>query len=117
LQDSTLTVSDEVLGTPAYMAPESFNPGGANDPRSDLFSLGVLSYHLLTGHMPFRGETVAELIGAITNHTPKPLREWAPEVPVELEQIVNRLLAKDPAVRYSTAAAIVSDLDQLLAAA
>lgn len=114
LHDSTLTVSDEVLGTPAYMAPESFNPGGGNDPRSDLFSLGVLSYHLLTGHMPFNGETVAELIGAITSQTPKPLCEWVPDLPVKLVQIVVRMLAKDPAARYPTAADIATELEQLL---
>jgi serine/threonine-protein kinase len=110
LQDSTLTLPDQILGTPAYLAPECLLPGGRADERSDLFSLGVLSYELLSGSLPFTGPAVIDVVRAILGGQYTPLRQVAPGIPVALAMIIERLLARDPARRYATAAAVHQEL-------
>lgn len=98
-----------VMGTAAYMSPEQAQ-GHPVDARSDIFSLGVVLYQILTGQLPFAGASSAAVISSILRDQPRPMRSLRPDVPAELEEIVERALAKDPAARYQSAAALRADL-------
>lgn len=103
------TALGAVMGTVGYMSPEQAE-GRPVGPASDVFSLGVLFYEMLTGVNPFRRETTAASLGAILHERPPPLRERRPGLPRELQRIVERCLAKDPAERYPSAAELHGDL-------
>jgi Tol biopolymer transport system component len=103
------TSAGTVLGTVAYMSPEQAQ-AGALDARSDLFSFGVVLHEMLTGKPPFTRPSMAETLSAILRDAPPPLRALRPDLPAELERIVDRLLAKDPARRYPDASAVLADL-------
>lgn len=98
-----LTEPGKVMGTISYMSPEQAL-GQSVDARSDLFSLGVVLYEMLTGEQAFSGPTDASIYDAILHQTPKPLRELAPQLPAELEWMLNRLLEKEVELRYQSAA-------------
>jgi len=106
---SSRTQTGVVMGTPSYMSPEQI-AGQKLDGRSDLFSLGVVFYELLTGEKPFRGESIATLMYNITNTAPVPFRELAPHVPESLARIMNKVMAKDMKERYSQGAEFANDL-------
>ncbi|MEA2692129.1 MAG: eukaryotic-like serine/threonine-protein kinase, partial [Acidobacteriota bacterium] len=96
-----LTREGLILGTLAYMSPEQAS-GREIDHRTDIWSLGVVLYAMLAGHPPFRGESDRLLVDGILHRQPEPLRRVRPEVPAELERLVGRMLAKDPAERPET---------------
>jgi len=102
LTDVTLTGTGTTLGTVAYMSPEQAQ-GNVVDQRTDLWSLGVVLYEMLTGERPFRGGQTAAVIHSIVHEDPKPPSDLRPEIPAELEAIVGRLLAKNPEERSATA--------------
>jgi len=102
-----------VGGTPLTMSPEQTR-GESVGPASDLFSLGVTLYRQLTGVWPFRGRTLADVLHAIQHDSPRPLRALEPRVPRELERIVLRCLAKEPAERFASMAELGSAFDHLL---
>jgi Tol biopolymer transport system component len=96
-------------GTPAYMSPEQAG-GEAVDHRTDLWSLGVVLFEMVTGRRPFQGEREPSLLYAILNERPRPLRELRPEASPELERLVERLLDKDPRRRYESAEEVFAEL-------
>lgn len=101
-----------LMGTPAYLAPEVLQ-GRPPDGRADLFSLGVVFYEALSGRHPFLASTFVATTDRILHETPATLAQLNPEVPPELEHVVAKLLAKDPADRYATAADLLVDLRAL----
>ncbi|NQT39450.1 MAG: serine/threonine protein kinase [Planctomycetes bacterium] len=106
-----LTQVGLTVGTPLYMSPEQVE-GQSLDPRSDIYSLGVTCYHLLTGRPPFEGETALSVAVKHLNKNAKPLADLRPDLPDALCRIVHKMLAKKPAGRYPSAAALVRDLRQ-----
>lgn len=101
----------ETCGTPAYMSPEQVRGETHRlDGRSDLWSLGVILYELLTGRRPFQGDTLSLLFDEIQHRDPKPLRMINPELPPELERIALKCLAKRATDRYGSAAELADDL-------
>ena len=114
LQASRLTLTGSTLGTAAYMAPESTR--GATGAPADVFALGVVLYESLAGALPFPGENPMALLYMIANEPPRPLRGLRPDVPTAVEDLVARLLEKDPE-RRPDAAAVARDLSALTGAA
>lgn len=114
VDDATLTRTGIIAGTPQYMSPEQAN-GDAVDHRSDLFSLGAVLYAMCTGRPPFRADTTFGILRRIRETAPRPIREINPEIPEWLERIVMKLLAKDVAERFGTAADVATLLEQSLA--
>ena len=107
--DSGLTQAGAVMGTAAYFSPEQAQ-GGQPDPRSDLYSLGIVLYEMVSGRVPFTGDNPVAIAYKQVHEAPTPLNQFAPDVPRAFEAIVARLLAKDPARRYPTAEAVRDDL-------
>ncbi len=112
LDDDRLTKAGSTVGTIAYMAPEQVQ-GKPVDARSDLFSLGIVFYEVLTGNSPFRRSNEAATLNAILSDEPPPLTESRPDVPNDLARIIFRLLQKDPDLRYQSASDLNSDLKLL----
>lgn len=109
---SMLSHRGDVVGTVSYMSPEQAR-GEPIDPRSDLFSSGVLLYEMVCGQRPFQGKSSAAVAAAILTQEPLPLARFAPGTPPELERIVTKLLKKQPDSRYQTAKDLLIDLRAL----
>lgn len=107
-----LTTLGTTLGTTAYMSPEQAR-GDEVDHRTDLWSLGVVLYEMVTGRLPFKGEYEQAIIYQIMNAAPEPITSLRTGVPMELERIVGKCLEKNPDERYQTAADLVVDLRHL----
>jgi serine/threonine protein kinase len=109
LPESELTNTNNLMGTLPYMAPEAFFSSDI-DYRADFFSLGVLSYEMLCGRRPFKGNNMVEIGKNICKQRPTEPREMQPDLPVELQNIVANLLKKHPAHRYQRGSEIVTAL-------
>ena len=109
LSTQTVTSGDALLGTLAYMSPEQIQ-GEPVDARSDLFSLGVSFYEMLTGRRPFAGESSPAIMASILRDEPLAVSEVVPRVPAELSRVVTRCLKKDPGERYPNARTLREEL-------
>ncbi|HVE53662.1 MAG TPA: serine/threonine-protein kinase [Ramlibacter sp.] len=114
ITDSSKTKTGLVLGTPSFMSPEQI-AGKKVDGRSDLYSLGVMLYQMLTGVLPFRGDSMAELMYKIANEEAPDLKVVRPHLPDRLVQVVARSLAKKPELRYADGEEFARDLREVLA--
>jgi eukaryotic-like serine/threonine-protein kinase len=112
--DASMTQSGMIAGTPMYMAPEQAL-GCKLDQRVDLFSLGSVLYHMLSGRPPFRAETTVAVLKRVTQDTPRPIQEIIPEAPDWICEIVGHLHAKNPDERYGSAKAVSKLLATCLA--
>ena len=106
------TMPGMVMGTAQYMSPEQAR-GLDVDHRTDIFSLGVVLYEMVTGDAPFTGDEIIEVMAAIAHRQPTPLSKLAPKAPAQLEKIVNQAMQKDRDQRYPNAADLVADLKEL----
>ena len=102
IESSTLTQFGDVLGTPSYMSPEQFG-GQTVDRRSDLFSAGVILYHLLTGEKPFPGNSMTTIMHRVLNTIPPNVSDLNFQIPACFDQVVNKALAKKAAERFQSA--------------
>lgn len=107
-----LTRTSSTVGTLAYMAPEQIQ-GGEVDPRSDIFSFGVLFFEMLTGRLPFRGEHEAAMMYSILNEDPESVQKSLPDAPAELSFLLKTALEKNPVDRYQRMSDVVRDLRRL----
>ena len=107
-----LTGAGRIMGTTAYMSPEQAE-GKAVDPRSDVFTLGVMLYEMAVGERPFKGDTQVSLLSSIIKDTPTAVTDLKKDLPRDLARIVGHCLAKDPEDRYQTAKDLRNDLRSL----
>ena len=112
LPTQELTVEGRIVGSVAYMSPEQAE-GKLVDPRSDVFSLGVVIFEMATSQRPFKGDTQVSLLSSIIKDTPSSLTDLKADLPRDLARIVRRCLSKDPEDRYQTAKDLRNDLRAL----
>jgi eukaryotic-like serine/threonine-protein kinase len=113
--EAELTTTGQVLGSPGYISPErSVGQSENNDIQGDIYSLGAVLYHLVTGRPPFQGENLAEILHQVQNSDPIPPRRLIPSVPRDLETICLKCLQKSPRQRYQTALELAQDLERFL---
>jgi serine/threonine-protein kinase len=115
LEGTSMTIAGQVMGTPAFMSPEQCTGTGV-DHRSDIFSLGAVLYTLSAGEKPFPGDTFTSVAYKVVHVTHSPVRDLNPTLPEQLDVILARCLAKNPAERYASADDLAADLEALRAA-
>ncbi len=104
------TATGVVVGTPQYMSPEQARGLGTVDARADVFALGAVLHRLLTGRLPFPGRTLGEVLAQVIHADPPRVRELRPELPAALDELVARMLQKDPEARPRDAGAVLVEL-------
>jgi serine/threonine-protein kinase len=109
---SQMTEEGSIIGTAQYLSPEQAR-GTQVDQTSDLYSLGIVLYEMLTGNVPFTGDSPVEIAMKHLSATPEPLTATRPDIPKSLEMVVLRALAKDPAARYQSADEMDADLERI----
>jgi formylglycine-generating enzyme required for sulfatase activity/TolB-like protein len=112
-QVSTLSLTGQSIGTPPYMSPEQCEGTREVDTRSDLYSLGATAYQMLTGRPPFPGPTATAYLRQHLEEIPTPVARLNPAIPLNLSQVVDRLLAKKPEDRHQTPAELIEDLNRV----
>jgi hypothetical protein len=109
------TMTGALLGTPAYMAPEQIANAGNVDARSDIYAVGAVLFHAVTGRPPFGGATMYDIMRAQLEQEPPWPRSLRADLPLAVERVIMRALAKDPAVRFQSAAEMAAALDEAAA--
>jgi serine/threonine-protein kinase len=109
---SQMTEEGSIIGTAQYLSPEQAR-GTQVDQTSDLYSLGIVLYEMLTGNVPFTGDSPVEIAMKHLSATPRPLTDTRPDIPKALDMVVQRALAKDPAARYQNAEEMDADLERV----
>lgn len=110
---ATMTMANSAIGTVHYLSPEQAR-GGYTDERTDIYSLGVVLYEMLTGKLPFNDESPVAVAIKHIQESPTPLRELNPEIPEAMEQVTLRAMNKEQSVRYPSAEAFLKDLTRVL---
>ncbi len=110
---ATMTMGGHAIGTVHYLSPEQAR-GGYTDQRTDIYSLGVVLYEMLTGKLPFTDESPVAVAIKHIQESPKPLREWNPEIPPAMEKVTLRAMEKEQSRRYATAEAFLDDINRVL---
>ncbi|WP_372367510.1 serine/threonine protein kinase [Candidatus Uabimicrobium sp. HlEnr_7] len=114
--ETFLTLEGQILGTPGYMSPEQAKGEvDYQDERTDIFSLGIILYEVLSGHSPFEGGNVIDICYKIANNPPEPIRNYLPKIPDNLVAIIEKSLENDITKRYQTAEDFLYDFEQFLA--
>jgi serine/threonine-protein kinase len=114
LGENSLTDAHSLLGTPLYVSPEQLRSSKEVDAHTDVWALGLLLYQLITGYTPFYARSIPKLFAQIAREPAQPLRELRPEVPAELDAVVQRCLAKAPEDRFANAAELGLALAELV---
>lgn len=109
----TMTMGGNAIGTVHYLSPEQAR-GGYTDQRTDIYSLGIVLYEMLTGQLPFTDDSPVAVAIKHIQEQPKPIRELNPEVPASVEAVTLRAMKKEQSVRYASAEAFLSDLEHVL---
>jgi eukaryotic-like serine/threonine-protein kinase len=112
VQRTMLTKSGTTLGTAQYMSPEQAQ-GAEVDHRTDIWSLGIVTYEMVTGRLPFKSEYETALVYSIINEDPEPVTALRSGIPMELERIINKCMEKDPSARYQRVDELIVDLRKL----
>jgi len=108
--ESGITKTGTIIGTAQYMAPEQALDVRTVDARTDVFALGAILYHCLTGQPPYRGASLRELLAYVVQAKARPIREVAPSVPAELAALVTRMMARNPDHRPADGGALIHEL-------
>ncbi len=109
-QRNVVTGPQDGMGSPCYMSPEQIVSARTVDGRTDIWSMGVVLYYLLSGKLPFEGESITQVCARVLNTIPTPLAELCPGLPPELARIVGRCLQKSPGLRYPNVQELARDL-------
>ncbi len=110
---SMLSTTGQSIGTPPYMSPEQHEDSKETDMRSDLYSLGCIAYHMLTGRPPFPGPTASAFARQHSDDIPEPVHKMNPDCPLNLSQVIDRLLAKKPENRHKNPDELIEDLNRV----
>src|SRR5262245_24601064 len=97
---TTITKTSTLMGSPTYMSPEQIHSARRGDARTDMWSMGIIVYELLTGRVPFDGESVPEICLKVTKRSPPPIRRFRPDTPSALEAVISKCLEKDRTKRF-----------------
>jgi serine/threonine protein kinase len=114
VRDLSESTGGVLLGTPTYMSPEQVSGDSIIDQRSDLYSVGVMAYHMLTGHPPFQGATAHAVFAGHVTDRPEPIRRTNPSVPLALAEAVEKCLEKNPEDRFQTAGELSQALQDVV---
>ena len=111
--DNNLTATGQVLGTPYYISPEQCE-GKQIDFRSDIYSLGIVMYYMLTSHLPFQGESSLVIVVSRLQKDPPPLSQYREDIPLEVQQLVEKMMHRNPQDRHNSTEELIDHIDELI---